>query len=594
MTPFLDAFYDPIENLDAISSCIESADLYGDGDHRLLIASRNRTLRVYRGAKVVAEHEILGTPSGVVSFRLEGVDKSRSLAIAIAAGTAIFVYKPVKGALKPHSKFCLPPFQPTEQEQDIWRRLVGGGLTMLEGCQELVDLRNSGSSISPQSESMLTAPQHATDTTTMFDAVPDGQTLDNSRRGIVTAHPDGIARSVPVITAITVLPATINEHEPLGQIIVATEGGDVYLLGPSCRETDIHYKLKSVPIRLHVTGTRAVAFRVTVPCRDRAIYSITEQGISANVIRAEADIVDVVRIRNKIFVATADSTLSVYSARGRQEAQYKTAAPIVAIEHFDAASVEGFLLCLASGEVRMFRGAEPIATMQLANPVKGIRMVPFARESHCLVSVTDTGALDIKILHRSADLGSMGSIVESDPQDVPLGIIDDTTALRSAYTREKDLEAASKMYFGFQTDLLQLKLAALSTRVKARKQTEDTMAGIKPQVGLRTTIEGFGPSFLVRVHVSARKPLRGLSLCTVCHGPDGMATTRPPLAIKDPLLPISVLLPGIDTVLEVRVAVGSGDGVVGMLVFTVSDRAGKVLGRSELLTPEIDEFVAQM
>ncbi len=594
--PFLDAHYDPIENLDAISSCIVSADLYGDNDQRLIIASRNKVMRIYRGARIVAEHQLQGAPAGLVAFRLEGVDDSKSLAVAVAANSAIFVYKPISGVLKPFQKFCLPQFRPTEEETDIWTRLTRGVLTPIAACQELVQLRVDGHAVSPETELLLSAPPDPTDVIPIFDEVE--AVTAGCRREMALARREGLKPSPSIITAITVLPKTIAEHQPCGQLVVGTEAGDIFILSPNCRAADIHYRIKGVPTRIHVTGSRAVSFRIIAPCRDRAIYSITDAGVSANVIRTEADIVDVVRIGNKMYVATNDRRLTTYTARGRKETTLSLPADIVALEQYSvtaAAPVEGFMLCMSTGEVQVFRGPDVIARLQLPGPVKGIRMLPFAREDNCLISVTESGALDIKILQRSTDMKGMGVVKEPDAQDVPLGIVDDSTTIHSMFKRETVAGKAAGLYKGFQLDLTQIKLAALATRLKSRKATATT-ADTSRSMSARVALKGFGPSFLLTVTLTAPQTEYGLTVLTTCLAPDGTPVDPAPIDVADPVVAVPVVMTGITATVNVRLRVSQASemGTTGIVRVIVVDAEREVLAMTEIQTPELDPFIVQM
>jgi hypothetical protein len=47
---WLDAWYDPVANVKAFSSCITLADLASDGDYHLVIGDLEKKLKVYKGS----------------------------------------------------------------------------------------------------------------------------------------------------------------------------------------------------------------------------------------------------------------------------------------------------------------------------------------------------------------------------------------------------------------------------------------------------------------------------------------------------------------------------------------------------------------
>lgn len=55
--PWLHSWYDPVAGLHAFSNCIRLADLWGDGEDRLLIADADKKLKVFKGDNRV--HEFL-------------------------------------------------------------------------------------------------------------------------------------------------------------------------------------------------------------------------------------------------------------------------------------------------------------------------------------------------------------------------------------------------------------------------------------------------------------------------------------------------------------------------------------------------------
>lgn len=47
--PWLHAWYDPVANLHAFSRCIRLADLFGDGEDKLIVADSDKKLKIYKG-----------------------------------------------------------------------------------------------------------------------------------------------------------------------------------------------------------------------------------------------------------------------------------------------------------------------------------------------------------------------------------------------------------------------------------------------------------------------------------------------------------------------------------------------------------------
>lgn len=114
---WLDAHYDPVAGLYTFSSCVDLADLSGDGENRLLVGdlgsgSSGMKLKVYRGTVLMSESTLLDLPAGLVAFFMD-LHEPRIPAVAVASGPCIYVYK----NLRPYFKFTLPGLEVNTLEQ---------------------------------------------------------------------------------------------------------------------------------------------------------------------------------------------------------------------------------------------------------------------------------------------------------------------------------------------------------------------------------------------------------------------------------------------------------------------------------------------
>ncbi len=114
---WLDAHYDPVAGLYTFSSCVDLADLSGDGESRLVVGdlgsgSSGMKLKVYRGTALMSESTLLDLPAGLVAFFMD-LHEPRIPAVAVASGPCIYVYK----NLRPYFKFTLPGLEVNTLEQ---------------------------------------------------------------------------------------------------------------------------------------------------------------------------------------------------------------------------------------------------------------------------------------------------------------------------------------------------------------------------------------------------------------------------------------------------------------------------------------------
>ena len=61
ISPWLNAWYDPLAGIKTTTECVCMADLSADGDSRLLICS-GKKLKVYRGTALAMETDLLDYP----------------------------------------------------------------------------------------------------------------------------------------------------------------------------------------------------------------------------------------------------------------------------------------------------------------------------------------------------------------------------------------------------------------------------------------------------------------------------------------------------------------------------------------------------
>uniref|UniRef100_A0A8C2XJ10 Bardet-Biedl syndrome 1 n=1 Tax=Cyclopterus lumpus TaxID=8103 RepID=A0A8C2XJ10_CYCLU len=116
---WLDAHYDPVAGLHTFSSCVDLADLSGDGESRLVVgdlgsgsSGGGMKLKVYRGTALMSESTLLDLPAGLVAFFMD-LHEPRIPAVAVASGPCVYVYK----NLRPYFKFTLPGLEVNSLEQ---------------------------------------------------------------------------------------------------------------------------------------------------------------------------------------------------------------------------------------------------------------------------------------------------------------------------------------------------------------------------------------------------------------------------------------------------------------------------------------------
>lgn len=67
-SPWLNAWSEKMADIKAVTPCITTADLFDDGEYRLVVADLNLKFRVYKGTSIEWEVNLFGIPTAVVCF----------------------------------------------------------------------------------------------------------------------------------------------------------------------------------------------------------------------------------------------------------------------------------------------------------------------------------------------------------------------------------------------------------------------------------------------------------------------------------------------------------------------------------------------
>lgn len=497
-SPWLDSFHDQLAGLRCFSSCVRFADLFGDGESRMVVADTTKRLKVYRGTAVVSEHALLDRPVSVCAFHDEVSSSNsttptrRSPGIAVAAGPFVFIYR----NLRPYFKFTVEEVQLDPVEVDLWRSLqTNDAFDLASASEVLVQARNGGTRLSSRSLDFL--------------ALEGDAPRQQAYVAAVRFQP---LKQETAITCMETIPMTEHQGPDVASVLVlGTESRLVLILQPSATSVACRVELDSVPVFMAVTGAFAVDWRIVVACRNGKLFTITSGDVrgTATVKKPQIDLESqpcggVVRVDKQIYVGTMDQQLHCFSIKGKKLFSLRQPAAITNLELFHVRlhnAVSGVIVALANGEVRTYRGKDLINTIHVGDVVTALRFGRFSREDNTLAIVTRSGAVTVKMLQRHATLdaprGGQGPPPE---QDVPLPVPKKTQLYLDQTERERSHSTA--MHNAFQNDLCKLRLQASRAFVKL---ITDGHLGESPVGGtsirLNAAVLGVGPFFKIRVEL---------------------------------------------------------------------------------------------
>ena len=432
--PWLQAFADPVAGLHVFSQSLRLIDLSGDGDFRLLAADLDRKLKVFRGTGVSSVHPLLDQPVAAAVFYPDAA-VPRTPAVAVAAGSVVFVYR----NLRPYLKFSLP--------------LVPLSAAELDAAAALSSSSSSSSSTSSSSSSLLSSSAAA------GTALPPAPPPRTHKSTVVTCM-DVICRDRE------------GETEP-SSLVVGTEAAQLLFLEPSGAAVERSpVALPSVPALLVVHGTLKGEHRISVACRDGIVYAIKDRELTATRIEPPAMPMAIARTEALLYVASLDSFVTAFTPKGGKKAfSLAMPAPVTAMTRMlvrRERTADCVAVALEGGEVRVYNGATLVASLHMADTVVAMRFGQYGREANTLVLVSRAGSLTFKMLKRTASFepaagaagasGGGGAAAGPPPeQDVPLAVPKKTRLYLELAQRESD--ASGDIYRAFQRDLVRLRLS---------------------------------------------------------------------------------------------------------------------------------------
>ena len=440
--------HDPVAGLKAYTSCVRFADLNGDGDTKMLVASADKKLKIYTGTTLVSENVLLDAPVSICTFYPDAKSTPRVPTVGVAAGAYVFIYK----NLRPWYKFALPQSAVHADEESVWADLRQGKVSVEDAKGRLATARDAGILLSSTSQELLA-----------LEAAEAQQAEE-----FVAEQKDRPLASQTVCTCMETLKKDLEEDDACSMLVVGTESGLVIMLEPSGTAIAKKWQLPSAPVHMAITGSKDIEYRIVCACRDGNVHTIKESGPSGIVIELESMPCGLVRLDKSILVGCMSNVIHAFSLRGKKAYSIYLPAPIVTMELlslYKTRTAKALIVGMSTGEVRLYAEKHLIASLRIEEPVTACRFGSYGREEGCLALVGSSGALTIKMLQRTTRFDVTAASAGPPPeQDVPLSLPRKTVLYVEQTKRER--EQATEMHRIFQRDLCKLRLSTARAYVK--------------------------------------------------------------------------------------------------------------------------------
>lgn len=508
---WLKAFHDRFAGFNTITPNICLADLFADGDTKLLIADmgaewgKQMQLRVYKGTSLLSEHTLVDLPLAIVPFYMN-LPGPKTPAIAVASGSSIYVYR----NMRPFYKYTLPALKVADAELEAWASVLQDGADLNVFRDLLVNVLANGESLCAKSEHFLT-------TSTIQDA-----------EAFVRQHAETPLRRQTVLTTLSTMKKSMHEEDALTCIVLGTENKDIYILEPDAFTVLTSMTVPAVPVMMDITGLFDVDYRILVACRDGCIYSVKRgQKMAKLCIELHSQAVGLCArpTLGCVYVGCMDHSLRCYSTQGKGPNKYaqlwsvQLNRAIVAMQSVTIKSLglELVAVCCDDANIYLYNERDVVDIIGTGDPVTAIRYGRFGREDNALVYVTRSGALTVKILRRNQTFDPIAATAAtphaSSTNLVVAGqkfVVPKKTKLFVEQTM-RERENASAMHRQFQLDFQRMRLIAArqyvetiqkAGAIQAAAATDGDDRATLPEVKLTARVQGLGPDFALVITLS--------------------------------------------------------------------------------------------
>ena len=425
---WLDAWFDPMAHVDATSELMDTADLAGDGEWRLVMCSRaERKIKVWANARLVSEQSLPDEPVAMRCFYALPTDGgARKPSVAVAAGSCVFIFRGNGGggfALRPHYKFTTPSLPVEPRETEVWRRL-GDGADDAAVDEAFRRARRGARRGAPLTERTLE-----------FLAIGDPDSENGNDAREVSARRARFARAhgasgPPIrrtsVTALAVIKHVADDVDATSRLVFCTEHGQVHVLSADAKEVQTTHQLPSAVAFVAVTtGSRAEGKHfIACACRDNRCYVIGDGALDDSLtIDLETPACGAVAVGgNTVVIGCVDDTAHAYALADSDEngkailAGQKlytlylrsSVSAMTVLDVNRARRTERVAFATRNGEIRVYHGAALVLALETdeLDPCVGMRFGRFGREENALVTVAANGGVATRIMPRRANLTS--------------------------------------------------------------------------------------------------------------------------------------------------------------------------------------------
>ena len=465
------SFSDKTTGIASVPQCLTAGDVFGDGSNRILIVSLDQKLICFEGPRITHEITLPDMPSSIC-VHYSGKAKGSIPLVAVGAGNSILYFL----NMREYSKFTLPPPFKSKDEEEIYKQLSSGILTLTDMQRELLSAKERNAQLCQQSIAFLRA-------NLSTKAVTDRwrETLSD-------------IESSDYVTTLSSIKVNAVVEDLSTRILAGTESRCLLLLDSTDSKIEKKWELGAPPSVIKASGYLSGTSTIAVITRDRSLRLISNMSDDPATISCESLPIDVTICGNNIYVALMSGLVKIFDSTGKLIETAAFESQIVSLTQIVIESRQLQCCCVATenGELTFLDKSQRISTLKADEGISAIFYGQIGREPNNLLTISKQGGLFLRTLSRVPHHSKNENKAEEQVGPIPVPKKTKLFLDRCDYEKEN----AQSMHKEWRNSLRYLYLLAANTYAQI---LDDSVVPTIEDIAFSVKISGMGPEFLMSI-----------------------------------------------------------------------------------------------
>lgn len=233
-------------------------------------------------------------------------------------------------------------------------------------------------------------------------------------------------------------------------IVVGTEGGNIFIIDSSGSKILNKLQLDNVPNCLAIYGAYESDYRIYVACRNEYMYLISNgEVVIASSFQISAKAISIIRLDSGLYMTTFNNYYICYdpSLKNRRKFSLKLPTNIYCMEichlknNIANKNFKGILIGLSNNEIRLYNKKILVTIVNIPETIMGIKFGSYGKYDNVLIIVSDKGSIYSKLLKTDKNLEDIQYNIIEENKELEEGTINipkKTTLYVDLMEREKE------------------------------------------------------------------------------------------------------------------------------------------------------------